>query len=841
MQFQWICHPSDTLPPFSMPWRGANHTREDENPRGEGLPCFRKQLFFRERPQSLVAYVTALGVFELFWNGERVGEVCPLGTFYDELKPGATDYRRRVHAFSYDLMPYIQGENKVVAVVSPGWWSGRISFGAFGLSNPAFSMILRVTYADGKVEEILTDDTWETTIAGPTLFADLYDGEYTDARMPPPWGMFDCYPWVKAERTTYEGVVEPLKGPPVRIRHDLTLHPVSCILANGVEQTGSTFGSLKCRWKRVGAGCEKSTLLPGETLIVDMGQNMVGKPLVQMQAKAGGKIKIVVGEMLNDSGEASRGNDGPKGSLYVANYRSAKSHMIYIACGSIGETYSPMFTYYGYRYLEITCDAPLTILGIQGLVMTSLMEEVGEIETDNPHINRLIANIQWGRRGNYLSTATDCPQRDERIGWSCDTHIFAYAGAYLADIRSFMDKYLEDARDSQETHDGAYGDVIPTVLSPVGDSFFGNAGWGDAGIILPRVLWEMYGERESLRIHYPSMERYMQYLAQFGYEGGGLNYGDWLAYEPTDKRYIAVCYYAYDAALMRLHSLALSDDPLDFYGKRAVYYRELFDNIRAYFRQRYIRDGMVSEDTQTGILLALRFGLLEEAEILPHKERLLHKLRENGYRLSTGFLGTGVLAPTLADLGENNMVYSLLLGEEDPSWLYSVKQGATTMWERWNSYTREKGFGDVSMNSFNHYAYGAVLEWMFRSMAGIGTDLEKVGFEHIILAPHPDTRGEKERPAGQQPIHHVQASYRSIRGRISSEWYLQDGAFLWRFTIPNGVSATIRCPLIRDGKPTEERDSITINGVPYTVGELCGTKCGCTLEFTLTGGTYEIR
>lgn len=841
MQMHFITCPTYTLPPFRMPWRGPNCRREDAVTPAGGLPCFRFRFPDGEKPVGAIVTATALGTFELYCNGSRVGEVTAHGTVYDELKPGTTDFRHRVHAYSYDLTPYLSQRNKLVAVVAPGWWSGRISFGAFGLQPPAFGAVLRLSYRDGRSVTYTTEEGWECAVAGPTLAADLYDGEYVDARMPHPADEWEPYEWTPAIPFAYRGKVEPLYGPPVRVREDLILRPVSATLAHGTVENGTAYGALNVRSKRVGNDCCRTTVRPGDKLILDLGQNIAGRPRLTVSAPTGAKCTLTMGEMLNDTGDPARGNDGPGGSVYVASYRSARSSAVYVAGGNATETFYPLFTYYGFRYLELTVDAPVDVLRFEGVPLTSEMKETGHIETDHPTLNRLISNIEWGRRANYIFTPTDCPQRDERLGWSGDTHIFATAGAYLSDLRSFMRKWLQDARDSQETHDGAYADVIPTVLSPVGDGFAGNAGWGDAGLIVPAVLYRMYGDRETLREHYPSMERYMEYLSRFGYKGGRTNYGDWLAYETTDKRYIAVAYYAGAAALMAEHSRVLSEDANDFYADRAAHYRDLYGRIRDAFRQRYVRDGLPTEGTQTGLLLALKFGLLEEEEIPRARETLLTKIRENGNRLSTGFLGTGILATTLSEQGADDTVYTLLLQNRDPSWLYSVEQGATTVWERWNSYTRERGFGDVSMNSFNHYAYGAVLEWMFSRMAGISTDPEKVGFEHILLSPTPDLRKGEDLPEGQTPILRVRAHYDSVRGRIESAWEWQGEEFVWHFTVPDGVSATVRFPLLRARAYDPEKCTVTVNGVSYTAGELCGTIRDGKLEFTLGGGRYEIR
>ncbi len=839
MNATFITCPAYRLPPYRQPWQGPCHTREDRLDAGEGLPCFRYVFRCPEKPQAAFVEATALGIFELYCNGERVGIPGAAGTVYDELKPGVTDYRRRVFTYRYDLTPYLRAENTLIAVVAPGWWSGHISFGAYGLGPLCFAAELALTYVDGRTETLSTNETWECAVCGPTLFADIYDGERTDARLAYPWEPYAPYAWSNAAvYKDYQGKAEPRLGPPVRLRADLTRLPQSAVLWSKIEDNGTEYGAIVPRMKRVGAGCECVTLRPGEHLILDMGQNMVGRPLLEVSAPQGTEIRFLFAEMLNDSGSAARGNDGAAGTLYVQNYRSAKATLEYVARGGAPERFEPLFSFWGFRYVELTVSETAEILNVQGQVLTSLLPEVSDITTDNAEVNRFISNVKWGRRSNYLHIPTDCPQRDERLGWTGDTHIFCGAAAYLCDVRGFMRKWLQDARDSQKLLGGAYADVIPHVLD---NGFSGNAGWGDAAVIIPDRLWRMYGDTEVMREHYDSMEAYMEYLAQYGEDGGRVAYGDWLCYEVTDKRYIAVCYYAYDAYLMEKYSRILSDHAGDRFDKRAGHYHALFEKLRDSFRRRYMDGDTLTVQTQTGYLLALYCHLLEgEAYDLAAKA-LCEKIKENDYTLSTGFIGTGILAQTLSQIGRDDLVYSLLLQTRDPSWLYSVRQGATTVWERWNSYTRERGFGDVSMNSFNHYAYGAVLEWLYSGAAGIVPDEEIPGFAHAILAPHPDLRTGEELPAGQMPILRVSAYYESIHGRLESAWEYENGEYVWHCAVPEGMTATVRFPLLQNRAPAPERETVTVNGVTYRIGELCGCKYDYTAEFELPAGRYEIR
>ncbi len=828
---KFITHPGYAEQSHENPWQNMKfNSYEKELPCGNGLLTLKRE--FSPDPsrkvKSVCVRATALGIFDMFVNGVRVGRAEDGGMTADEYKPGWTDYRRRVFEYEYDITSLCGEDNLFVAEVSRGWWSGRISFGFYGFRPCAFAGELEITYSDGDSEIIASGEGcgWESTVCGPVMTADIWDGEYYDARVPEPSIHPEAHEWSEAvEFDGFEGDIVPLVGPAIRPKHELTRRPVSAVMHSGTVADGSRFGKIKVVSKRTGDGCERTTLHAGEALILDMGQNMVGRPVIFLEAERGTKVSGYFAEMLNDSGDPARGNDGPRGSMYIKNYRSAMSRVVYVAAGTEGELYFPTHAFFGFRYFELRADRDVEILAVLGEVIGSDLCETGEFECDDPEVDQLFSNIQWGMRGNYLSAPTDCPQRDERLGWTGDTQIFCGAASYLADIRGFMHKWLGDARDSQQGFDGAYCDVIPRVFKTNN----GNAAWGDAGLVVPYRLWLMYGDTEIVRAHYDSMEYYMHYLEQYGLEGPNTAYGDWLNYDVTDKRYIAVCYYAYDAALMEKFSRILGKED------KAEYYRSLRERIVAHWREKYVLDGELTVSTQTGYLLALAFDLVD-GEL---RERFIGRLRDaivkNNYTLSTGFVGTGILAQTLAKVGLDGLCYSLLLQSADPSWLYSVRQGATTVWERWNSYTIARGFGDVGMNSFNHYAYGAVAEWMFSGMCGIMPDEEAPGFGHFILRPTPDLRGAEEIPAGQERIKQARASYDSAAGRIESGWALANGRYVYRFDIPEGASARVELP-VGDSTAT-----ITLNGLEYTPGELGGCIRDGRAVFELGAGSYTAR
>ena len=781
MQGIFIRHPEDVRQPHPHPWTGIAQDQRFNNrswhlPQGAGQVLFLKRFACAGRVRSLVVSATALGVFRLYLNGVRLGE--------DEMSPGWTDYGSRVFVFSYDGTDAVQKENCLVAEVSAGWWSGRISFGAYGFRPVSFCGEITVQYEDGTAETYPTGEDWQCAFGGRVRFADIWDGERQDARMPEPSLNPGAYSFTGAV-----AMPDPLPvpcapvGPQVKVRQQLTRSPDHAVYYAGTEENGAPLGKIRISCERAGDGCEAGSLSPGTYLLLDFGQNMVGRPEITLRAPAGTTLEVRFAEMLNDTGDPSRGNDGPAGSPYLKNYRSAMALFTYTACGEGQECAVPGHVFYGFRYIEIACDGPVEIVRVRGLVLGSDLTETGEIETDHPGVNQLISNIRWGMRGNYLSVPTDCPQRDERLGWTGDTQIFCGAASYLADVDGFLRKWLGDARDSQIGEEGAYCDVIPRVFRGKSN---GNAAWAEAGLIVPHRLWLMYNDLDTLREHYDSMEAYMAYLTRFGLEGPNTAYGDWLNYDVTDKRYIAVCCYAYDAQLMALFARLLGK------ADREEHYGQLYRQIRDHFYSRYMKEGRLLLTTQTSYLLALHYNLLLPTDRAAAVESLAGKIRDNGYRLSTGFVGTGILNQTLSEVGLDNLAYALLTCREDPSWLYSVDQGATTVWERWNSYTAATGFGDVGMNSFNHYAYGAVAEWMFAYMAGIRPDPEHPGFDRFILNPRPDSRTAEQLTDGRQPIRRVSASYHSRRGVIRSAWERRDdGSLLFRFTVPSGTVATL--------------------------------------------------
>lgn len=762
--------------------------------RTDSEPMFRKEFAVDGEIESAKLYTTALGNYNVFINGKRVGTLQPDGEMvYDELMPGWTEYRKKVFYMSHDVTSLVkEGANAIGVQLSTGWWAGDIAHGVYGSPNVAFMGKLVVTLKDGTTVTVVSDDSWAYSTSGPVKLGDIYHGETYDARDADNWATagYQASGWSPVGiDSQFKGVVSAFEGPAVHIRKHLERTPVSVTVYEGVKDTGTTYGEINVV---SASGNGSVNLKKGQTVVYDMGQNFVGWVHFSVKGKRGTSLKMRFAEMLNDKGDSSRGDDGPGGSLYTINLRNAKCLLKYTLSGAEdGEEYHPSTTFYGFRYCEITATDDITVNSLVGQVVGSDIEEGSSIEVNHDAVNQLYSNVKWGQRSNFLSVPTDCPQRDERLGWTADTQLFSLAASYNADVLAFYHKWMGDMRDSQR-EDGAYPDVAPYCW--VG---FGQAAWGDAGIILPWNVYTMYGDKSIIEENFDSMERYMTFMANqagdgYLYNGSGADsYGDWVAFEYTDRRYISVAYYAYMAHIMSEMAKAIGNDA------KADEYAELFENIKKEFAKRYVVYSKLTLSTQCAQLLALNFDLLpDEATIENVKATLRRKIENNGNKLATGFIGTAMINQTLSRYGLDDLAYTLLLQRECPSWLYSVDQGATTIWERWDSYTREKGFhSDITMNSFNHYAYGAVAEWMYRYMGGIAPDAENPGFKHIMLCPVVDNRTDLN---NQQRITDVKTTFASPYGAVKSDWIRRDdGTVVYSVTVPANTTATLTYPLAK--------------------------------------------
>ena len=787
---------------------GVSFISHPDEPPYPTMPSFRKAFTVKEGLASAILFTSGLGVYEAFIDGDEVANLDQRGEEIPAvLKPGFTETMKRRFYNTTDVTWMLGvGESVLSAISTHGWWSDKAARNEG--KKPGFWAKLILTYKDGTTDVIVTDESWKTATESKVVYADIYTGEVFDNRISHGWMLpgFDDSAWrTPVINTEFGGTLCAWMGSPILAREDLRLVALSVEIYRGaVGASEDAFGKINIVRE---PHCEESfTLLPGETAIIDFGQNFAGWEEISVEGDAGTTLTIEHGEMVNDKGGLkSRGNDGPEGSIYNENYRSAKATTVYTLSGSGEEIYYPACTFYGFRYIEITTTAPVVIHSAVGQPVTSADIDTGFMETTDEHVNQLISNIRWGMYSNYLSIPTDCPQRDERMGWTADTQVFTKAGAFLADSKSFMVKFMADMRDSQR-EDGALPGTAPKGTYNGGA--WGGTGWADAGVIIPYTIYQHFGDVSVIADNWEMMQRYVDgFLGSRGKIGPCNIWGDWLAYESNDEQIqsiLAVCFYAWDALMMKTMALVL--------GKKdeAEKYRALYEQEKAYFIEQYVNEkGEVIRGEQTICLYALYLDLLPDAaSVEAVKAQLISNIESKGNRLQTGFLGTAIILPTLTKIGRSDLAYTLLLQHDNPSWLYSVDQGATTIWERWNSYTKDRGFGNVSMNSFNHYAYGAVAAWMFSTLAGIDSTPAVPGFKRIIIAPKPDRRIVAE------------TDYTSPYGIISTESQWTDKGWEFECSIPANTRATIEIPAASiedcmvEGKAVSEL-VMEIDGIAY--------------------------
>ena len=676
----------------------------------------------------------------------------------------------------------------------------------------AFRAVLELTYADGTKQCFGTNTSdWKAGVAGPVLHAAIFDGEVYDARIQPGFATPEklAAPEVNTE---FQGEILPSEGAEVYLRDDIALTPVCAYLWSEAEgASDDAFGKVVIT-KQFAPG-EEMVVQPGQTLVVDFGQNAAAVPSFVFKATEGTTLTCLPGELLNDgNGAKNRGMDGPEGSVHRTNLRIPDQGMqlIYTFADSKDYVaYHPQCTFFGYRYASITATGEVRIRSVKSVPVTSIAKhlETGTVTTGDELVNRLISNTVWGQRSNYLSVPTDCPQRNERLGWTADTQVFTETGSFFANTDAFFHKWMRDMRDSQSATGGFPG-VAPTAQYG-GDMM--RLGWADAGVIVPWTVWKQFGDKSVIEQNWEAMERFMQHVDETKYdhralaaENGNYQWADWLSYEPleshggsaftTDRQgrraplpdavvywnYLGASYWAIDAGMMRDMAAAT--------GRDASKYEAMAQTARAYLKKNFLRsDGSFKtplfNTMQTPALFALRNGLVDGKAKDAMIVRLRANFAEHGGCLQTGFLGTSILMQTLTDNGMTDIAWDLLFQRKNPSWLYSVDNGATTIWERWNSYTLESGMGPKGMNSFNHYAYGCVCQWIWETAAGIAADPAAPGFKHIIMRPVPDKR-----------LGHLKAEYLSAAGTIRSAWKYNGDKCTWEFTVPEGATATVTLP-----------------------------------------------
>lgn len=742
---KWIGYPErPKVPPF---------VKGKPAPSGPPAPYFRKEFRVNKPVKSAVLSISARGMVVPRLNGKPVSD--------DVFAPEYTDYAKRIQYRTYDVARLLKrGGNTLGAVVGDGWYTGYIGIIMIrDFYGPRTGLLadLRIQYTDGTRDVIATDAAWRCA-EGPIISSDMLLGENYDARRDMPgWDRpgFDDSGWKNSE----------------------VLEPTDAVLTAQPSQPVRIVDSLK--------PVAVTEPKPG-VFVFDMGQNFAGWARLTVKGPAGTMVTLRFAEMVN-----------PDGTIYTENLRNARSTDTYTLRGDGVEIWEPSFTFHGFRYVEVTgFPGTPTAKNITGRVITSTTPPAGSFTCSNPMVNRLWSNIRWSQLANFISIPTDCPQRDERQGWMGDAQIFFRTAAYNADVSAFFTKWMRDVNDEQSP-EGAFRDTSPFVGHGLGGD--GAPAWGDAGVIVPWAFHTVYGDTLMLRSCWPFMEKWMSYLERlnpdFVRKNPKHSYGDWLSINAdTPKDLLATAYWADDARMMsRIAEILGIDDA-------RARYDALFGSIRDAFRREFVTGGAhIKGETQTGYLLALAMNLLPESSRADAAALLVKNIERNGWRLSTGFLGVRYLCPILTEKGYPDVAYRLLLQEEFPSWGYSIRHGATSIWERWNGWTAEKGFFDPGMNSFNHYSLGSVGEWLYESVAGIGSDPDHPGYEHIVI-----------RPVIGPGLTHARADYRSIRGHIASGWGKNGNNLTLRVVIPANTTATIYVPslegsaVLESGKPAEK-------------------------------------
>lgn len=803
------------------------------NPSKKSMPMLRTSFRIDKEVASARLYVTARGVYDAYMNGERINA--------EYLNPGSTQYNKTHVYQTYDVTSRLHmGLNAMGAVLGEGWWSGGLTFQGenWNYFGDRQSLLARlcIKYKDGTTQDVVTNPSaWQCYDDGPMLYGSLFQGEVYDASKEK-----ETLGWAQPtyDAKNWKACVEiPLAN---HVSHDgwgTAMAPDDYSDFKLIAQRGNTINPV----------CELTAKSVKEirkgVFIYDMGQNMVGVPYIKFSGLAPStQVKMRYAEVLYPHLPEYAGDEG---MVMMENIRAAMAQDIYVAKGG-NEVFSPRFTYHGYRYVEISgIEKPLPLEDVKGVVLSSIQQISSHYQTSNEKINRLWENVKWSSMGNFFSIPTDCPQRNERMGWAGDISVFSKTASYMTDASSFLRNYLQAMRDVQ-TPEGRFQDI-----APVGGGF-GGLLWGSAGITVPWECYQQYNDTTLLREHYSAMKQYIEYVRNHymdaatgvivqNHQWGDL--GDWLGLEDerNDKSLLWECYYIYDLQLMQRMATILG------HADDAAYYKKLRNERIDFFNATYIdavsgktiassfdkkREGK-RVDTQTSYVLPLAFDIVKPSLKTKFIENFKTTiLRENHtdkgevcppYSLMTGFIGTAWISKALSDAGLDSLAYRLLRQETYPSWLYPVNQGATTVWERLNSYTKEKGFGGNNrMNSFNHYSFGAVVAWMYNYSLGIQRDEQAPGFQHFLLQPESDeARG----------LQHAEGFYDSMYGRIESKWERRDNKMIYEFVIPANTTATVSLP-------ASSIKSVLLNGK-----SLQKKQCkwvGNKIVFDLPSGRYQV-
>ncbi|WP_159888617.1 alpha-L-rhamnosidase [Paenibacillus puerhi] len=734
------------------------------------VPMLRRRFRIAGAVKAARVYASARGLYELELNGRRVGDAY--------FTPGWTTYDKRLQVQAYDVTELLrQGDNAVGAWLAGGWYKGVLGWeGKHSHYGDRTALIaqLHVDYEDGRHEVVATDSHW-TAAGSPILMSELYDGETYDARL------------ARAGWSTPEGTCEDhADWHPV----DVLELPKSVLIAQENVPV-----------RRIETIRPRGILVTpkGET-VLDMGQNMVGWVRFTVQGEAGHAVEIHHAEVLDRDG-----------NFYVGNIRKAKQTIRYVLKGGEQETFEPRFTFQGFRYIRLVgFPEPVRLDDFTGIVVHSDMAPTGEFSCSDPLVNQLQHNIVWGMKGNFLDVPTDCPQRDERLGWTGDAQMFARTSAYLSNVAPFFRKWLHDLKAEQEKLGGGVPFVVPNILGEKGQS---AAAWGDAAVIIPWTIYECYGDLRVLEEQYDSMTAWVEYIRIQGDNeylwNTGFHFGDWLALDArpdsyvgaTERDFVATAFYSHSVSLVRKAAEALGR------SEDAQRYAELHAGILDAFRDEFLTpNGRLSIPTQTGQVLALMFGLVDGTAKERSVRKLLQLVEDEKFHLTTGFVGTPYLNHVLSDNGAPEVAYKLLFQQDYPSWLYQVTKGATTIWEHWDGIKPDGSFWSDDMNSFNHYAYGAIGDWLYRVVAGIQTDERYPGYKRVHIRPTPG--------AG---LEWAEGRLETMHGEVRCRWERTDGDRVdIRVTIPANATGVIRLPLaavdgVREsGLPLEQAEGLKV-------------------------------
>lgn len=715
-------------------------------------PLFRRE-FALEKPIRLaVAFVTAHGLYEAEINGKKVGD--------QYLAPGWTSYNKRLQYQTYDVTKLLRdGKNAIGVTLGNGWYRGRIGFNSkinnYG-TDVSLLFQMQIIYTDGSVENIVSDGSWRSS-TGPILSSEIYDGETYDARL-------------EKKGWSEPGFID-VDWSPIRTAN----FPVITLISSENEPVR----------KHESFSPVKVITTPKGEKVLDFGQNLVGWVQVKASGKAGDQIVIKHAEVLDKDG-----------NFYTANLRSAKQTNTFILKGGGEEVFEPHFSFQGFRYIKVEeYPGELKPENFKAFALYSDMQPTGTFSCSDEMVNKLQHNIQWGQRGNFVDVPTDCPQRDERLGWTGDAQAFASTAAFNFNVHSFYSKWLKDVAADQAAS-GAVPYVVPNVL---GEEC--SPGWGDVATIAPWVMYQAYGDKRLLENQYSSMKAWVDYIWKQSANNiwrPRQSFGDWLFFRPeddnngraavTDKDLIAQCFYAHSTQLLINTAKILEMD------EDVARYDSLLTKIKDAFVGEFVTSsGRMVSGTQTAYVLSLEFDMLPENMRSNAVQRLVDNIKEYDYHLTTGFLGTPYLCHVLSRFGQTELAYRLLLEKSYPSWLYPVTMGATTIWERWDGIKPNGSFQTPDMNSFNHYAYGAIGDWMYKVAAGIQIDPAVPGYKSILIKPSPTHQ-----------LQNVKAELDTYYGKVCSRWEWNGQQLILNVSVPVNTTATIYIPassiqIVREG------------------------------------------